>query len=248
MLLFIAVPAHVRTDQLEVSIHLMLLFIKRVRIHIHALDWVSIHLMLLFILDTQLRGPQGPWFQYISCYSLSAWWKRKLLEFGVSIHLMLLFIAMDKYGISLTDSFQYISCYSLSLAEWIDYVNAIKFQYISCYSLSLFKVGQIVKCRLFQYISCYSLSCLSDIDFYRAILFQYISCYSLSNLCYKSGPFLHVSIHLMLLFIINHQKKKLWNLLVSIHLMLLFILCGHAEANFGTEFQYISCYSLSEWL
>ncbi len=49
MLLFIAVPAHVRTDQLE----------------------VSIHLMLLFILDTQLRGPQGPWFQYISCYSLS---------------------------------------------------------------------------------------------------------------------------------------------------------------------------------
>ncbi len=114
---------------------------------------------------------------------------------------MLLFIAMDKYGISLTDSFQYISCYSLSLAEWIDYVNAIKFQYISCYSLSLFKVGQIVKCRLFQYISCYSLSCLSDIDFYRAILFQYISCYSLSNLCYKSGPFLHVSIHLMLLFI-----------------------------------------------
>ena len=140
-------------------------------------------------------------FQYISCYSLSEdvrerdWWNL------VSIHLMLLFIAMDKYGISLTDSFQYISCYSLSLAEWIDYVNAIKFQYISCYSLSLFKVGQIVKCRLFQYISCYSLSCLSDIDFYRAILFQYISCYSLSNLCYKSGPFLHVSIHLMLLFI-----------------------------------------------
>ena len=169
---------------------------------------VSIHLMLLFIVFKPLASDSDTLFQYISCYSLSA---------------------IEKV-ILIAKKFQYISCYSLSeiciskklfflsfntshvtLYHFAAAVLAFlsMFQYISCYSLSAAISDAMSALTTFQYISCYSLSCLSDIDFYRAILFQYISCYSLSNLCYKSGPFLHVSIHLMLLFIINHQKKKL---------------------------------------
>ena len=84
-------------------------------------------------------------------------------------------------------------------------------------------------------------------DFYLLVdVFQYISCYSLSRWIVIYALFLHVSIHLMLLFIRNAEGNwrirkacfntshvtlyqilevyRLWIALVSIHLMLLFIL------------------------
>ena len=75
--------------------------------------------------------------------------------------------------------------------------------------------------------------------------FQYISCYSLS----QSLQFLRldpvVSIHLMLLFILDMTVLLFRSLFVSIHLMLLFIGFPVLPGYCLSSFQYISCYSLS---
>ena len=62
-----------------------------------------------------------------------------------------------------------------------------------------------------------------DLRDYIGGKFQYISCYSLSYLWQNRAALDHVSIHLMLLF----------------------ILYGYGRMEATTEFQYISCYSLS---
>ena len=83
--------------------------------------------------------------------------------------------------------------------------------------------GESVRKELFQYISCYSLSAstfknrseywrfnTSHVTLYPAhpstftviFAFQYISCYSLSESCCRCFCSYHVSIHLMLLFIL----------------------------------------------
>ena len=144
-------------------------------------------------------------------------------KLGVSIHLMLLFIAMDKYGISLTDSFQYISCYSLSIsgATGQEFDDRFNTSHVTLYLRISYRVSSA---NAFQYISCYSLS------------ITLTSIYSL---------FLHVSIHLMLLFIYVpvgwSVQKSCFN---TSHVTL------YRQGNCGywirTKFQYISCYSLSE--
>ena len=97
-----------------VSIHLMLLFIRRRSSENAQLFRVSIHLMLLFISKTYRRSLFPNLFQYISCYSLSSPSPILLFRYSsfntshvtlylspvcrlfipdvVSIHLMLLFI------------------------------------------------------------------------------------------------------------------------------------------------------------
>ena len=82
-----------------------------------CVDLVSIHLMLLFIKTEVCCALPALPFQYISCYSLSA------------------FIQFSGNHMS---SFQYISCYSLS--PFRRFVSSVQcaFQYISCYSLSLY--------------------------------------------------------------------------------------------------------------
>ena len=81
--------------------------------------------------------------------------------------------------------------------------------------------------------------------------FQYITCYSLSLL---SSPQQHltayVSIHHMLLFITISLHIIFHRIIVSIHHMLLFISNHSARALRITQFQYITCYSLSQlgWL
>ena len=57
----------------HVSIHLMLLFIFTNFTHWKSSCYVSIHLMLLFIRDIPLNADGWVGFQYISCYSLSAY-------------------------------------------------------------------------------------------------------------------------------------------------------------------------------
>ena len=140
-------------------------------------------------------------FQYISCYSLSAWKAKGLAlhtSFNtshitlyqtsgtgtdrrkqVSIHLMLLFIDGTLIGHHTITLFQYISCYSLS-------VKAV--QTFPVYTR--FNTSHVTLYRLMQ-------------NSYQATSpFQYISCYSLSGV--RIGHIqdtMDFSIHLMLLFI-----------------------------------------------
>ena len=106
-----------------------------------------------------------------------------------------------------------------------------------------------------------------DLRDYIGGKFQYISCYSLSYLWQNRAALDHVSIHLMLLFILygygrmeattEFQYISCYSLSrkgmgygtsgmrVSIHLMLLFIWLCLYKVSCGLMFQYISCYSLS---
>ena len=77
-----------------------------------------------------------PWFQYISCYSLSNTSIRFPPVKMVSIHLMLLFIEGTLQDGNVKEGFQYISCYSLSASIPSLKIISQAFQYISCYSLS----------------------------------------------------------------------------------------------------------------
>ena len=84
-----------------------------------------------------------------------------------------------------------------------------------------------------------------DEDDIICALFQYISCYSLSPAWLYfvkfEGSFntSHVTLYLAA------PLATIKYCLVSIHLMLLFILYGYGRMEATTEFQYISCYSLS---
>ena len=97
---------------------------------------ISIHLMLLFIYIQPSQGILLYKFQYISCYCLSLWLVTVVSFVRISIHLMLLFISLAKSDWSLFALFQYISCYCLS---GLPNNNRIRngFQYISCYCLSI---------------------------------------------------------------------------------------------------------------
>ena len=84
------------------------------------------------------------------------------------------------------------------------------FQYISCYSLSIRKSGTESKRETFQYISCYSLSLKTLAEQMLSNKFQYISCYSLSGIPHlRCRDGMEVSIHLMLLFIVHFQIRKM---------------------------------------
>mgnify|MGYP004644714751 CR=1 FL=1 len=95
------------------------------------------------------------------------------------------------------------------------------FQYISCYCLS----GKNWKMHLTRYnfntshVTVYPNRCLFNIT---SILFQYISCYCLSYWYYEPVFLRHISIHLMLLFILQAGRSERAGH-ISIHLMLLFI-------------------------
>ena len=101
-----------------------------------------------------------------------------------------------------------------------------------------------------QYLHCFNTSHVTlyqefDEDDIICALFQYISCYSLSPAWLYfvkfEGSFntSHVTLYLAA------PLATIKYCLVSIHLMLLFILYGYGRMEATTEFQYISCYSLS---
>ena len=96
---------------------------------------VSIHLMLLFIYNWMLPNNSTKLFQYISCYSLSHAYIRCDCPYVVSIHLMLLFIGLTEYGLMMKVSFN-TSHVTLYRSRCNLYYVGYKFQYISCYSLS----------------------------------------------------------------------------------------------------------------
>ena len=121
---------------------------------------VSIHLMLLFIKRNPLDPQQIGVFQYISCYSLPE-------RFGTIGVYPVLFQYIPCYSLSVacleyssvSSTFQYIPCYSLSFATFYNQKTCNRF---NTSHVTLYR-GNTMTCTasdLFQYIPCYSLSAI----------------------------------------------------------------------------------------
>ena len=152
----------------------------------------------------------------------------------VSIHLMLLFIFFCILFLLSPSWFQYISCYSLSVQ------GAAEMPWLISFNTS--------------HVTLYLQQMVADAD---EVTFQHISCYSLSDQ-YTVKPFSNtVSIHLMLLFILEtvrdhpeysrfntshvtlYREEVVWygtENCVSIHLMLLFIVSMAKQSGIGSRF------------
>ena len=158
MLLFITAPTAVFPQRFPISIHLMLLFIKKPT-------------------EEQIKNLQ---FQYISCYCLSKSRTGTTSVLWISIHLMLLFILHHRRTRhkDLHFNTSHVTVYpsfSSSVSSGSSYFNTSHvtvyhfFSTLSCASSS------------FQYISCYCLSILSISLHSVRLQFQHISCYCLSQ-------------------------------------------------------------------
>ena len=145
---------HVR---LQISIHLMLLFIDFQHTTADTLCQISIHLMLLFIIADYPDGNDHWIFQYISCYCLSIWNTPSVLPFlkfqyiscyclspyrccynrvsEISIHLMLLFIPKECFRLQGWSDFN-TSHVTVYHGSGVAIPVLTPFQYISCYCLS----------------------------------------------------------------------------------------------------------------
>ena len=138
---------------------------------------------------------------------------------------MLLFIIESRYVLSSFWAFQYISCYSLSLFPFVHRLHISLFQYISCYSLSE------PLCRGFQITRSFNTS--------HVTLYPYEITQAGEVASFNTS---HVTLYLKPL------NKSLADNPVSIHLMLLFIKNCFPTCRPLLAFQYISCYSLSNFL
>ena len=163
-------------------------------------------------------------FQYISCYSLSRGtlkWAKRNKRFNTS-HVTL----YRRKHLSNTlqeDLFQYISCYSLSLSTPPEVKQRMSFQYISCYSLSKphYFPNREMMCFNTSHVTLYPQEKRSRAFGENSFNTSHVTLYqSSSNLG-------NVRVH------------------VSIHLMLLFIFATLSDSAVMPMFQYISCYSLS---
>ena len=200
--------------------------------------------MLLFILHTIKQEYQSQYFNtsHVTVYPLAS-----------------LFIIVFL-------RFQYISCYCLSKIQGASIKYCYGFQYISCYCLSPSGCTTLVAVAPFQYISCYCLSVIriaiagadgyfntSHVTVYRRYRepasnivtdfnTSHVTVYHIRSIVCTT--LYHISIHLMLLFIISaciysslqihfntshvtvYPKRKTgqpYRADISIHLMLLFI-------------------------
>ena len=168
---------------------------------------ISIHLMLLFIGFALYESGNTMVFQYISCYCLSLYqhsWMCLHQDFNtshvtvyqgyhkagkevwdISIHLMLLFIIIN--------CFLFVQYFHFNTSHVTVYLYVVKgFQ------------GDNLE---FQYISCYCLSAPSKYGNDKALSFQYISCYCLSCWWCSFVSCCWISIHLMLLFILQSRVR-----------------------------------------
>ena len=165
---------------------------------------VSIHLMLLFIRFREGDKITFTLFQYISCYSLSepcdcVIWKKTKFQYISCYSLSSLhpetLPSVPRFNTSHVtlyhpappvtvppNMFQYISCYSLSETTTRDIKALYEFQYISCYSLSRSACGNPGRPYDVS-IHLMLLFIMKSSDPKQALnnMFQYISCYSLSG-------------------------------------------------------------------
>ena len=161
--------------------------------------------------------------------------------------------------------FQYISCYCLSCVRW--FCKTCK--QISIHLMLLFIHSDqnfLPVSDSFQYISCYCLSLRPHVTVRPVLYFNtsHVTVYQI--LTSFNSTFHHISIHLMLLFIMIAYKIDVLEAhfntshvtvyrkettsryryrFISIHLMLLFIFLISFVTSSTRSFQYISCYCLS---
>ena len=126
------------TVSVNISIHLMLLFICVQFFSCHTIILISIHLMLLFIKNNYTRTETAPIFQYISCYCLSG---QPYVPTAGGANFNTSHVTVYRIPITPTEvhlSFQYISCYCLSVS---DLSNALVSR-ISIHLMLLFIVSE----------------------------------------------------------------------------------------------------------
>ena len=136
MLLFIEIKRGLCRKKIFISKHLMLLFIHIDIMQKNPNCIISKHLMLLFIVSATVTFPPPNAFQNISCYCLSGtalrWHDRTL----ISKHLMLLFICHISLEANMADTISkhlmllFIHRYQEQSG------SREQFQNISCYCLS----------------------------------------------------------------------------------------------------------------
>ena len=139
-------------------------------------------------------------FQYISCYCLSVTITQIAKDYGnfntshVTVYPL---VQAARYSSVL---FQYISCYCLSIRHMEKQKKHIYFNtsHVTVYLIKEMKYTQWLEYFNTSHVTVYLL-CFPDNLLQQ--IFQYISCYCLSviHLCIVRQ--LHISIHLMLLFI-----------------------------------------------
>ena len=193
--------------RIDISIHLMLLFIRFCWIVWLTHPGISIHLMLLFIPITGFLDGINIEFQYISCYCLSSSILLSISLTHISIHLMLLFIMS---GPRLKFQLNFISIHLMLLFIYIQPSQGIllyKFQYISCYCLSLWLVTVVSFVRISIHLMLLFIVGV-HVHLLSFLIFQYISCYCLSYSVEGTKAPRIISIHLMLLFIIFSSKNS----------------------------------------
>ena len=188
-------------------------------------DLVSIHLMLFFILFRT-----GCSFFPESCFNTSH---------------VILYQIIKLSGLG-EDAFQYISCYSLSCAGANRRKSENRFQYISCYSLSRKDRLPVVQTHVSIHLMLFFIDVTLKYN-RQTIMFQYISCYSLSDFGLYPNFFITCfNTSHVILYQFCHVFEKIV-FFVSIHLMLFFIRGRDKRGRGSPVFQYISCYSLSNY-
>ena len=163
----------------------------------------------------------------------------------VSIHLMLLFIGFRRNGRYPENGFQYISCYSLS--HWRRRYTATK----NCFNTShvtLYHDLDHIKETVDESFNTSHVTLYRANTIFIVVIvavFQYISCYSLSMTRYRMLWMFHRFNTSHVTLYLESSINRSVILHVSIHLMLLFITCSVVCMCMIWWFQYISCYSLS---
>ena len=215
-----------------------------------------------------LRTPDGhDRFQYISCYSLSAFSATTLSDFCVSIHLMLLFIAV-RGGEDFPGTV--VSIHLMLLFIEMDLETYPKKKDVSIHLMLLFipSLGRHEDLiRMFQYISSYSLSAVAVdmrvliIGFNTSHVTLYRCCDNACDSCCRRFNTSHVTLYRCCdnacdsccrRFNTSHVTLYLSrNVLVTIAYEFQYISCYSLSADdnatpvLSAMFQYISCYSLS---
>ena len=207
---------------IEISKHLMLLFICAID---YSISWnykISKHLMLLFITVRCGNGTGRPEFQNISCYCLSAV-NRDL--FHPQSHFktshVIVYPVLARKSIH-NCAFQNISCYCLSALKMAD--KTIEEHFKTSHVIVYLRAPCFyLECNWYFKTSHVIVYPLGGFKLKEPLIFQNISCYCLSCRFQDQLYTQTISKHLMLLFIGRAGKSENYIYHISKHLMLLFI-------------------------
>ena len=244
MLLFIGSGIYPRLFDIRISIHLMLLFIGR-SLQRRYRCYISIHLMLLFIL-LPLRLLQMLLHFNTSHVTVYRHQDEYDTEYDmISIHLMLLFI-QERISYSIIDrhfNTSHVTVYQRKLCFSNIGVTDFNTSHVTVYHVLRHLTDLVCS------ISIHLMLLFIDSNpktHLIVVLFQYISCYCLSIhfISYCTYSFYFNTSHVTVYPI--YTPNIFLASSISIHLMLLFIPALQGRHLLSLQFQYISCYCLSE--